>query len=149
MENSENNNSNETKTNSMEDLEEGKSKFSDLNSNNNENKMKNNKFHNEIENLKTMKMENNNNMNNVFIIPQDLKKTFIITIILTITGIILIFCGIIKAVIIKRISGGVMFWILAILVLIPGGFYSFQFCRAKYAQRDYERQDILDSIPKL
>ena len=146
MDNSENGNTSETKSNSIEYLEKGRKNISDLNKKKNENK----KFHNEIENLKIMKMENNNNnMNNSFTIPPELKKTYIMTVFLTITGIILIFCGIIRAVIIKRIAGGVMFWILAILVLIPGGFYSLQFCRAKYSQRDYERQEILDSIPKL
>ena len=108
------------------------------------------KIQNEVENLKTVKIENSNNMsNNEFTIPPELKKTYRMTIILTITGIILILCGIIKAVIMKRISGGIMFWILSILVLIPGGFYSYQFYRAKKTNREYERQEIFDSIPKL
>ena len=42
-----------------------------------------------------------------------------------------------------------MFWILAILVLIPGGFYSIQFYRARNCEREYERQEILETIPKL
>ena len=43
----------------------------------------------------------------------------------------------------------IMFWILAFLVLIPGGFYSYQFYKAKTSQKEYERQEIFDSIPKL
>ena len=82
-------------------------------------------------------------------IPLELKKTFRLTIALTVTGIILFLCGILKAIIIKKILGGIFFWILASLVLIPGGFYSYQFYKAKAAQKEYERQEILDSIPKI
>ena len=108
------------------------------------------KLQNDVDNLKTVKIENSNNIsNNEFTIPPELKKTYRMTIILTITGIILILCGIIKAVIMKRISGGIMFWILSILVLIPWGFYSYQFYRAKTTNKEYERQEIFDSIPRL
>ena len=108
------------------------------------------KLQNDVDNLKTVKIENSNNIsNNDFTIPPELKKTYRMTIILTITGIILILCGIIKAVIMKRISGGIIFWILSILVLIPGGFYSYQFYRAKTTNKEYERQEIFDSIPRL
>ena len=108
------------------------------------------KLQNDVDNLKIVKIENSNNIsNNEFTIPPELKKTYRMTIILTITGIILILCGIIKAVIMKRISGGIMFWILSILVLIPGGFYSYQFYRAKTTNKEYERQEIFDSIPRL
>ena len=153
MKEPENNDNNETKENSLEYLEEGNSNNSDLNSPKNEDnilqiKETKNKNLNEIENLKNVKMENSN-INNEFIIPPELKKTYKITILLTITGIILILSGITKAIIIKRISGGIMFWILAILVLIPGGFYSYQFYKAKTSKREYERQEIFDSIPKL
>ena len=84
-----------------------------------------------------------------FKIPSNLKKTFNFIIVLTIVGIILIFCGIIKAVMKHNIFEGFFFWILSILVLIPGGYYSFQFYKAKRAKTETERKEILDRIPKL
>ena len=84
-----------------------------------------------------------------FNIPSNLKGTFKFIIALTIIGIFLIFCGILKAIINKNIFGGIMFWILALLVLIPGGFYSYQFYKAKKAKTEIERREIFDKIPKL
>ena len=84
-----------------------------------------------------------------FKIPSNLKKTFNFIIVLTIVGIILIFCGIIKAVMKHNIFEEFFFWILSILVLIPGGYYSFQFYKAKRAKSETERKEILDRIPKL
>ena len=154
MDNSENNKINETKEKSVENIKENSSNNSDLNIIKNEdNKIssiskKKNKSKNEFENLKEFNIENINS-NNKFIIPPELKKTYTITIFLTITGIILIISGIIKALIVKKFRDGLMFWILAILVLIPGGFYSIQFYRARNCEREYERQEILETIPKL
>ena len=140
---------NKDTANSKEYLENDNSNFSEINiitnENNNfefENKNKN-KFKNEIETL------NNNKSNDEFVIPLELQKTFRMTTILTIGGIILLLVGIMQSIITGRVLGGLMFWILAILVLIPGGFYSIQFYRAKTAKKNYERQEILDSIPKL
>ena len=84
-----------------------------------------------------------------FKIPSTLKKTFIVTMILAILGVGLIICGFIKAVAEHTPGGGLMFWILGGVVLIPGGYYSYQFCKAKRAKQDYIRQDILDNIPQL
>ena len=84
-----------------------------------------------------------------FKIPQNLQKTFRFIIILTIIGIILFFCGLVKAILNRNFFEGIFFWILAILVLIPGGFYSFQFIKAKRAKTLFQRQEILDKIPKL
>ena len=147
----------ETKANSMEYIEEENPNNSKIIINNNENNnifldnLNNNKIKNEKENLKIAKIGKRINYIKPvkFNIPPDLKKTFIFTIILTIIGIILIICGIIKAIFAQRIMGGIMFWILSILVLIPGGFYSFQFYKAKISKQNYERQEILDSIPRL
>ena len=84
-----------------------------------------------------------------FNLPSNLKRTFKFTIVLTIIGIILIFCGILKAILNHNVFEGLMFWVLALLVLIPGGFYSFQFYKAKKAKTEIERNEILDKIPKL
>ena len=144
---------NKDNSNTKEYLENDNSNFSEINiitnenNNNGEKRNRNgNKFKNEIEKLNNNK---SNDLNDEFTIPPELHKTFIMTSILTIVGIILILVGILQSVITGRVLGGIMFWILSILVLIPGGFYSFQFYRAKNAQKYYERQEILDSIPKL
>ena len=84
-----------------------------------------------------------------FKIPSNLKKTFNFIIALTIIGIFLIFCGIIKAVMNNNIFEGFFFWILSLLILIPGGYYNCQFYEAKRAKTETERKEILDRIPKL
>ena len=84
-----------------------------------------------------------------FKIPTELKKTFIIVMILAILGITLIICGFIKAISDATPGGGIMFWVLGTVVIIPGGFYSYQFYKAKRAKEEYKRQDILDNIPQL
>ena len=95
-----------------------------------------------------IEIQSNNNKNK-FKIPKELKKTFIIVLILAILGIILIICGFIKAVSDATPGGGIMFWVLGTVVMIPGGFYSYQFYKAKKAKEEYKRQDILDNIPQL
>ena len=147
---------NDSKSDSIDYLEERNSNISTINSekiednNNLSTKESKKNFQKDIDNLRSVKIENGiNNTNNEFVIPQDLKKTYKMTLLLTITGIILILCGIIKAVLNKKFGGGVMFWILAILVLIPGGFYSYQFFKAKISKNQYERQEIFDTIPRL
>ena len=147
---------NDSKSNTIDYLEERNSNISTINSekiednNNLSTKESKKNFQKDIDNLRSVKIENGiNNTNNEFVIPQDLKKTYKMTLLLTITGIILILCGIIKAVLNKKFGGGVMFWILAILVLIPGGFYSYQFFKAKISKNQYERQEIFDTIPRL
>ena len=84
-----------------------------------------------------------------FKIPPELKKTFIIVMILAILGVTLIICGFIKAISDATPGGGIMFWVLGTVVIIPGGFYSYQFYKAKKAKEEYRRQDILDNIPQL
>ena len=115
------------------------------------------KVKNEKEELKN---ENNNiiinpiNNNNIsfptkFKIPSKLKKTFIVSLILAGLGIILIILGFINAIADATPGGGIMFWILGTIVIIPGGYYSYQFYKAKKATDEYVRQDILDNIPEL
>ena len=89
------------------------------------------------------------NKKNKFKIPKKLKKTFIVVLILVILGITLIICGFIKAISDATPGGGIMFWVLGSVVMIPGGFYSYQFYKAKKAKEEYIRQDILDNIPQL
>ena len=84
-----------------------------------------------------------------FKIPPELKKTFIIVMILAVLGVTLIICGFIKAISDATPGGGIMFWVLGTVVIIPGGFYSYQFYKARKAKEEYRRQDILDNIPQL
>ena len=84
-----------------------------------------------------------------FRVPPELKKTFIIALILAILGVILIVCGCIKAISDRTPGGGIMFWVLGSIVIIPGGFYSFQFYMAKNTKQRYRRKIILDNIPRL
>ena len=84
-----------------------------------------------------------------FKIPPELKKTFIIVMILAVLGVTLIVCGFIKAISDATPGGGIMFWVLGTVVIIPGGFYSYQFYKARKAKEEYRRQDILDNIPQL
>ena len=96
--------------------------------------------------------ENNYSLNNhisKFKVPDKLKKTFIVSLILAGLGIILIILGFINAIADATPGGGIMFWILGAIVIIPGGYYSYQFYRAKKTTDEYKRQDILDNIPEL
>ena len=95
-----------------------------------------------------------NNDNNIifptkFKIPLRLKKTFIVSLILAGLGIILIILGFINAIADATPGGGIMFWVLGAIVIIPGGYYSYQFYKAKKTTDEYKRQDILDNIPEL
>ena len=115
------------------------------------------KYKNEKEILKQNQIEIEHNQNyNIehtqiekFKVPPNLKKTFIVTMILAGLGIILIILGFINAIADATPGGGIMFWILGTIVIIPGGYYSYQFYKAKKATDEYVRQDILDNIPEL
>jgi membrane-bound ClpP family serine protease len=93
----------------------------------------------------------NNNINNIdkFIIPPTLKKTFLVSITLLTVGIILIILGCIQSISTTTPGGGLMFWTLGGIVLIPGGYYSFLFYKAKRTKDEFERDEILSQIPEL
>ena len=82
-------------------------------------------------------------------VPPRLFKTFIITLILAVVGVVLIILGCIESVAEKTPGKGIMFWVLGSVVIIPGGFYSYQFYKAKKAKDEYQREDIFDNIPEL
>jgi hypothetical protein len=44
---------------------------------------------------------------------------------------------------------GITFCVLGGIILIPGGYYSYQFYRAKKTLDMNERDEILDNIPEL
>lgn len=82
-------------------------------------------------------------------VPPRLFKTFIITMILALVGVVLIILGCIQSIAEHTPGKGIMFWVLGGVVIIPGGFYSYQFFKAKRAKDDYQREDIFDNIPEL
>ena len=103
----------------------------------------NNSMNNNITNHNNFKNENK------FIIPPTLKKTFFVSITLLLVGIVLIILGFIQSISTATPGGGIMFWVLGGIVLIPGGFYSFLFYKAKRTNDEYERDEIFSQIPEL
>ena len=102
-----------------------------------------------INNMNIQNNDNNTIFPTKFKIPLRLKKTFIVSLILAGLGVVLIILGFINAIADATPGGGIMFWILGAIVIIPGGYYSYQFYKAKKATDEYKRQDILDNIPEL
>ena len=84
-----------------------------------------------------------------FQVPSNLKKTFIFSTVLFIVGTILIVLGFIEDVAAADPGKGITFWVLGGIILIPGGYYSYQFYRAKKTLDMNERDEILDNIPEL
>ena len=103
---------------------------------------------NSIDNNNTTNHNNFKNENR-FIIPPTLKKTFFVSITLLLVGIVLIILGFIQSISTATPGGGIMFWVLGGIVLIPGGFYSFLFYKAKRTTDEYERDEIFSQIPEL
>ena len=84
-----------------------------------------------------------------FEIPAHLKKTCICSTILFIIGIILIIVGFIEEVQAVDPTEGIAFWVIGGIVMIPGGYYTYQFCKARRTTDYQEREDILNDIPEL
>ena len=82
-------------------------------------------------------------------IPQNLKKTFVLCLVLLIIGLLLFLVGGIFAIVTKIVSKGFTFWILGGIVIIPGGYYTFQFYKLIKAKDEYQRGEIIDNIPEL
>ena len=111
---------------------------------------------NNFDDFNNNSIDNNNTTNhnnfkneNKFIIPPTLKKTFFVSITLLLVGIVLIILGFIQSISTATPGGGIMFWVLGGIVLIPGGFYSFLFYKAKRTTDEYERDEIFSQIPEL
>jgi hypothetical protein len=82
-------------------------------------------------------------------IPRKLKKTFYYSLLLLLTAIILLIVGIEESVRNERFSDGMAFYILSFIVFIPGGYYVYQFFKAKITSDVEDRREILQSIPEL
>jgi uncharacterized membrane protein len=81
-----------------------------------------------------------------FELPNVFKKTFIVVTLLFIFGVLLLILGIVYLVLTKT---GISYLILAIILLIPGVYYTIQFCRARYSKSSMKSEDILRNIPQL
>ena len=73
--------------------------------------------------------------------PPLLFKTFIVSPVLAILGLVLVILGCIESIAEHTPGKGLMFWILGGLVMIPGGFYSYQFHQTN---RNAQEQHISD-----
>lgn len=87
--------------------------------------------------------------NDQFEVPANLKKTFICSLILFVIGATLIGIGFIQDVAAADPAKGITFWTLGGIVMIPGGYYSYQFYKAKKTRDLQEREDILNDIPEI
>ena len=156
-ENENDNNTNKIEINNNDDIF-----IEEINTNqkNNEleiiNKKINTTNENNFDDFNNNSIDNNNTTNhnnfkneNKFIIPPTLKKTFFVSITLLLVGIVLIILGFIQSISTATPGGGIMFWVLGGIVLIPGGFYSFLFYKAKRTTDEYERDEIFSQIPEL
>lgn len=106
---------------------------------------------NELQEFNNNPNFNNNNQEGIerFQVPGHLKKTFIVSLILFVLGCTLIGIGFIQQVQAADPGKGITFWVLGSVVLIPGGYYTYQFFKAKRSRDPDERNDILEEIPEL
>jgi hypothetical protein len=84
-----------------------------------------------------------------FKVPPALWRTFICSLSLFAIGATLIGIGFIDSVAAADPGKGITFWTIGSIVLIPGGYYSYKFFKAKRAKTEDERQEIYDQIPEL
>lgn len=83
-----------------------------------------------------------------FKIPPNLKKTFLITMMLFSIGAILIGTAFIEDIKEGAFGVSISMWTLGSIVMIPGGYYAYQFYLACKATGD-AREDILAQIPEM
>lgn len=86
---------------------------------------------------------------NTSIIPSKTKKVFIMTIGLLFFGLVLIFFGLISYIFNPETSQYISCFILGTLLLIPGVYYIYQFYIIKKTKNKYEKERIINSLPKI
>lgn len=84
-----------------------------------------------------------------YMIPKTHKKTFYCILSLFIVGMILLIVGIEEYIRTKELKIFLCFIILGIIVLIPGGFYTYKFIRLCFTSDIDEREEMIDEIPKF
>ena len=84
-----------------------------------------------------------------FELPSKLKRTFWCSATLLIIGVTLIILGFFENVYGSIPGEGISFWVLGGILIIPGGYYSWQFYKAMKSTDTETRDDILDEIPQI
>ena len=116
-----------------------------------------NRINNNIEN-NDIEHDGTNDINSIpeieierkpFKVPAALFTTFIVTTILAGLGLVLFILGFIERVAYYDPGKGITFWVLGLVVMIPGGYYSYQFWLARRCEDEDKRNQILDQIPEL
>ena len=85
----------------------------------------------------------------LFIIPNNLQRSLLIILSVTVLGAFIIALGFFRLLTQMGIIGPIILFVLGILIIIPSGYYAFRFYRAKLAKSAYARKEILDSIPRI
>jgi hypothetical protein len=98
---------------------------------------------------KQLEPDQSNPYQEKFEVPLSLKKTFICSVTLLVVGLTLFILGFISEVAEVDPGRGITFWVLGGVVTIPGGYYSYQFYKAKKSHNPDERSNILSEIPEL
>ena len=81
-------------------------------------------------------------------LPDNLKRTCRFTSVLFILGVILLLVGLADS-LITEFSNGIPFIVLGMILIIPGGFYSYKFYSAYKEIDDDTRDEILSEIPEI
>ena len=84
-----------------------------------------------------------------FHLPRKLKRTFCCVISLLVLGLIMFIIGILKVSYQESLNEGIPFFVIGVIVLIPGVFYTYQFFKARFIADVDDRHEILSDIPQL
>ena len=82
-------------------------------------------------------------------LPDKLKRTCWCVSILFVLGFGLLITGLIQSIQNQSFKSGVTFYILSLILIIPGGFYTCQFMKARCSKDVDKREEILNEIPQL
>jgi hypothetical protein len=82
-------------------------------------------------------------------VPKRLKKTFFCALTLFLIGVVLLVVGLEESIRREDVFNGLTFGFIAILVLIPGAYYTCKFWKARNTKELEDRREILETIPEL
>jgi hypothetical protein len=84
-----------------------------------------------------------------FRLPSNLRNTFRAVILLFLLGVLMIGIGTILFCTTFELEKSIPFWTIGGIVFIPGGYYAYQFYKAKKCKDLDQRNEILEDIPEL
>jgi len=64
-------------------------------------------------------------------------------------GVILFIIGVLKVAYLESLNEGIPFFVIGMIVLVPGVFYTYQFFKARFIADVDERHEIFSDIPQL